>query len=87
MKKIIVYGSHLWGGCPKVKEYLSKKEVKFAYFDVSLQLGALARFLKIRDTNPVFESVKESGSIGLPTILIDDEILVGFDEEKLEKLL
>lgn len=70
-----------------MKEYLSQKEVKFNYFDISLEFGALKRFLKIRDNNSLFNPVKEAGSVGLPTVIIDDEVLIGFDKDKINEIL
>ena len=87
MKKIFVYGSHMWGSCPELKEYISENEIKFAYFDIRLDFGALKRFLNIRDNNSTFDPIKEANRVGLPTILIDDEIMIGFDKEKLDEIL
>jgi glutaredoxin-related protein len=61
--------------------------LKFAYFDIGEDLGALKRFLKIRDKNPLYDQVKERGSIGIPTILLDDEVIIGFNKDELEKKL
>jgi glutaredoxin-related protein len=68
-----------------VKEFLSEEGVKFGYFDISLDFGALKRFLKIRDTHPIYDSVKAQGWVGIPTIIIDDEIIIGLDREELRK--
>lgn len=61
--------------------------MKFAYFDISENLGALKRFLKIRDNNAIYDPIRKEGSIGIPTLLIDDEIIIGFEKEGLEKKL
>ncbi|MFZ5354367.1 MAG: hypothetical protein ACOZCL_16820 [Bacillota bacterium] len=47
----------------------------------------MKRFLKIRDTNPMYDEVRQRGAIGLPTILVDDELMIGFDKEKLEAVI
>lgn len=60
---------------------------EFLYFDIGLDLGAMKRFLKIRDTNPMYDEVRQRGAIGLPTILVDDELMIGFDKEKLEAVI
>jgi len=70
-----------------LKEFLSEKGIEFAYFDISLDLGALKRFLKIRENNPLYDKVKEKGGIGIPTLIIDDEVMIDIDKEKLEKIL
>ncbi len=33
----------------------------------------LSAFMKLRDTEPVFDSVKGTGTIGLPCLLTEDE--------------
>ncbi|MBB6216304.1 glutaredoxin-related protein [Anaerosolibacter carboniphilus] len=68
-----------------MKEFLSEEGVKFGYFDISLDFGALKRFLKIRDTHSIYEPVKAQGWVGIPTIIIDDEIIIGLDREELKK--
>ena len=87
VKKVIIYGSHHWPECDELKEVLSEKGIKFAYFDISLDFGALKRFLKIRDIHPVFISVKEAGRVGIPAILVDDEVMLGLEDAKIDELM
>ncbi|MDF2547807.1 MAG: hypothetical protein K0R93_2705 [Anaerosolibacter sp.] len=68
-----------------MKEFLSGEGVKFGYFDISLDFGALKRFLKIRDTHPAYDQVKAGGRVGVPTIIIDDEVILNVDYEELKK--
>lgn len=70
-----------------MKEFLSEKKVEFLYFDISTDFGALKRFLKIRDTNSVFDQVREAGRVGIPAIINEDEIILGLDEDKLERIM
>lgn len=55
-----------------MKEVLSQKNVKFAFVDVTGSIGNLQKFLKVRDTYPVFEAMREQGRVGLPTLFVDD---------------
>ena len=57
------------------------------YFDISLDFGSLKRFLKIRDTNPIYIPVKEAGRVGIPTVLIDNEVFLELDDDKIEELI
>ena len=41
-----------------MKEVLSQKNVKFAFVDVTGSIGNLRKFLKVRDTYPVFEAMR-----------------------------
>ncbi|MCC5910533.1 MAG: hypothetical protein JJT76_08870 [Clostridiaceae bacterium] len=71
-----------------MKEFLSKKEdIKFAYFDISADFGALKRFLKIRDNDPAYDVIRQQGKVGVPTVIIDDKVMVEIEEEELEQLL
>lgn len=47
----------------------------------------MKRFLKIRDANPIYIPVKEAGRVGIPTILIDDEVMLELEEDKIEELM
>lgn len=70
-----------------MKEVLSQKGIEFIYFDISLDFGALKRFLKIRDTNDIFDSVRETGRVGIPTVLVDDKVMLGLEEDQIEELI
>lgn len=58
-----------------MKEYLSKKKVAFTEYDVS------------KDRDKAKEMVDKSKQMGVPVILVDDAIVVGFNQAELEKLL
>lgn len=87
MKKVIIYGSHFCPDCVELKEALSQTNIEFEYYDISLDFAALKRFLKIRDTNPLYDPIRGTGKIGIPTIVIDDEVMLELDDAKLEELM
>jgi glutaredoxin len=60
--------------CSTVKEFLSKKGVKYTERDVSKEPEAI-------------NELKKMGVMTTPVTVIDEEIVVGFDQEKLEQLL
>ena len=60
--------------CEKVKEYLSQKDVKFIERDVS------------KDTEAI-NDLKTMGVMTTPVTVIDGNVVVGFDRQKIEKLL
>lgn len=70
-----------------MKEFLSENGVDFAFFDISQDLGALKRFLKIRETNSIYDPVKEKGGIGIPTVIIDNKVMIDFEKEKLLEMI
>lgn len=61
-----MYGSHL---CPDVREaieVLEAQEIEFQFLDITTDLSHLKAFLKIRDSSPLFDAVRDAGSIGIP---------------------
>ena len=60
--------------CDKVKEYLSQKGVKFTERDVSKDAEAI-------------NDLKKMGVMTTPVTVIDDQVVVGFDQQKIEQLL
>jgi len=61
--------------CFTLKEFLKEKGIEFEEIDVS-------KDEKARD-----EMIKKSGRLEAPIIEIDGQIVVGFDKEKIVKLL
>ena len=60
--------------CNRTKEFLSQKGVPFTERDVSTDDKALAELERL-------------GYRTTPVTLIDDEVVIGFDQERLEELL
>jgi len=58
-----------------VKEYLSDKKVAFTEYDVS------------KDKVKAREMVDKTKQMGVPVILVNDNIVVGFNKPELEALL
>ncbi len=61
--------------CKKAKAYLDEKGIKYQNVDISENPGA------------VEEMVSLSGQMGVPVIIIDDNVIVGFDREALDNAL
>ena len=74
-KTIVIYGAPWCPWCHKVQEYLGEHKIKFKYIDVD------------KDPKAAEAIVKKSGQTGIPVIEIDKEIIVGFDRERIAKLL
>ena len=72
MKKVKVYGSSFWPGCPTVKEVLSQNEIEFEYVDITSGMKPLKEFLKLRDTLKLYEEIRGTGRVGIPMIAADD---------------
>ncbi|MBZ9577890.1 glutaredoxin family protein [Patescibacteria group bacterium] len=61
--------------CVTLKEFLKEHDIEFEDIDVSQDKVALD------------EMVKKSGQMGVPVVDIDGQIVIGFDKEKITKLL
>jgi len=61
--------------CFSLKEFLKEHGIVFEDVDVS------------KDEQALKEMVEKSGQMGVPVVEIDGQIVVGFDKEKISKLL
>lgn len=67
-----IYGSMLCPDCVQCREELDAAGVEYLYCDIGEDLRTLKEFLKLRDSDPMYDAVREAGSIGIPTILLPD---------------
>ena len=70
-----VYSTPTCVYCKTLKGYLTKNGIKFEDIDVS------------NDEKQLQKMIKDSGQMGVPVLDIDGEIIIGFDKEKIDKLL
>lgn len=78
---LIIYGNDLCPDCVNCKADLDKAGVSYEYRSIGENLLYLKEFLAIRDKNPIFESVKEAGKIGIPCILQENgEVSLTWDQ-------
>lgn len=70
-----IYGSPLCPDCVRCKQELEEAGVAFLYLDIGEKLLYLKQFLKLRDTNTLFEPVRQRGQIGIPCIVREDNTL------------
>ena len=69
-----IYGSPLCKDCVICKEELDRAGVGYVYMDITGNLQFLKKFLKLRE-DPIFESIREKGQIGIPCIQREDDSL------------
>ena len=67
-----IYGSMLCRDCVQCREDLDAAGVEYQFCDFNEDLKSLKEFLKLRDGDPMYDSVREAGSIGIPTIVLPD---------------
>ena len=74
--KVFVYALSTCGWCKKAKEMLEQNDVEFEYVFVDQLTGD--------DRTAVMDAVRALNPRGsFPTIKVDDEVIIGFDEERL----
>ena len=62
-------GSMLCPDCVECCKDLDAEGTAYVFCDFADDLQNLKDFLLIRDTNPVFDSVKREGKIGIPCLV------------------
>ncbi len=75
MQNVTVYSTPSCHFCHMAKDYFKEKNVTFTDFDVTT------------DMEKRKEMVAKSGQMGVPVIVIGDEIIVGFNRPAIDKLL
>ena len=71
MPNIKVYSTPTCPYCIRAKNYLKEHNILFENIDVSSDEKGLAEMIKI------------SGQMGVPVILIDGDMIVGFDQTRI----
>lgn len=75
MNNITIYTTPTWPWCHKVKDYLKGKNIDFKEINVAA------------DSEGAMEMIRKSGQRGVPVIDINGSIVIGFDQESIDKLL
>jgi glutaredoxin 3 len=74
-KTVVIYSTPTCHFCHMVKDYLSEKNIPFTDYNVATDLEKRQ------------EMVQKSGQMGVPVIFIGDEMVIGFNQEKIDSLL
>ncbi len=74
-KKIVVFSTPTCPWCQRLKSYLKEHGVAFEDKDVS------------RDQNAAIAMVQKSGEMGVPQMWVGRQVVVGFDQERIDQLL
>lgn len=75
MKPVTIYSTPTCHFCHMAKDYLTESSVAFTDYDVA------------HDLEKRQEMIQKSGQMGVPVILVGDEVIVGFDKERLQATL
>ncbi|MGB0122709.1 MAG: glutaredoxin domain-containing protein [Silvibacterium sp.] len=74
MKRVILYSQPGCPPCYAAKQFLTARNIPFEYKDVQGNPAALRELVKLN-------------SRSTPTIVVDEEVMIGFDPERLESML
>ncbi len=75
MPTVKVYSTPVCPYCEMAKDFLKENNVPFEEIDVS------------KNKDAAVEMIEKSGQMSVPVIIIGDEVIVGFDREKMRKAL
>ena len=86
-KKVVIYTAPNWPWCHRAKEYLSRKGISYIEHNLAEE-GDIA-FLVMQESgrDVARKMVEQGGQMGVPSITIDDEAVVGFNQSLLDSLL
>jgi glutaredoxin len=73
-KRVILYSQPGCPPCFAAKHFFTSREIPFEYKDVAADPQAL-------------QELMELNSRSTPTIVVDNEVMIGFDLDRLEQLL
>jgi len=74
-KMVKVYSTPTCPFCVRAKQFLKENNIAFEDVDVST------------DEKAVEEMIEKSGQMGVPVLDIDGNVVIGFDKEKIKRLL
>lgn len=75
MKNVIIYSTPSCHFCHMAKDFFKEKNVPFTDYDVAMDPAKRA------------ELIEKSGQMGVPVILIGNDMVIGFNKPKVIELL
>ena len=74
-KTVTIYSTPTCHFCQMTKDFLKEKSISYSDFDVAHDLGKRQ------------EMIQKSGQMGVPVIFIGNEMIIGFDKERIASTL
>lgn len=75
MKKITIYTTPTCQYCEQAKDYMKENDIDYKEYDVS------------SDTKRRKEMIETSGQMGVPVLVLGDQMMVGFEEGRFEEMV
>lgn len=83
---LTIFGTNACKDCLAAIEELNACGADYTYLEFSRDIANLKEFLKLRDTEALFDEVKKEGRVGVPCFQLSDGTLTLSLDEALEKL-
>ena len=74
-KTVAIYSTPTCHFCKEAKAFFAEKNIAYTNFDVST------------DTETRQEMIKLTGQLGVPVIVIDNKVILGFDQDEVAEEL
>lgn len=74
-KNVVIYSTPTCHFCQASKEFFKENDIEYTEHNVA------------EDAEKRNEMIEKSGQMGVPVIMIGEDIVVGFDEGKLKEML
>ncbi len=74
-KKVTVYSTPTCPYCKRAKDYLTRKGIAFTEYNVA------------EDREKAKEMIEKSKQMGVPVIVVGEDVITGFNQAKLDSLL
>ena len=75
MQSVTIYSTPVCHYCHAAKEFFAEHDIAFTEHDVAADLEKRQ------------EMIEMTGQMGVPVIRIGDDVVIGFDEDKVKELL
>ena len=72
---VVIYSTPTCHFCQMTKEFLKEKNIDYTDYNVA------------EDAEKREEMIEKSGQMGVPVIYVGDEMIIGFDKDRLVELL
>lgn len=74
-KKVVIYSTPTCPICKRAKQYFTNQGIPYQEIDVAA------------DREAAREMIDKSGQMGVPVIIVDSELMVGFNQGKFDALM
>ncbi len=74
-KKVVIYSTPTCPICKRAKQYFTQQGIPYQEIDVAA------------DREAAHEMIHKSGQMGVPVIIVDNELMIGFNQGKFDALM